>query len=163
MKSIQEHIQYWINWWPGAYWVPGHLQPQWHEQLAYLKCLNVRADSRFVPSQWEMALFWNDVSHWLGASLESAPNVMLFTRGISVVIISCNLRNKLQSNLHKYIQKCSVKRMLVKMSAKWLNGWSESAWKVSESHEIQQWTNSLMLAFQSKTNQINQCWLLPET
>ena len=31
-----------------------------------------RADSRFAPSQWEMALLCNDVSHWLGASLESA-------------------------------------------------------------------------------------------
>ena len=31
-----------------------------------------RADSRFVPSQWEMALVCNNVSHWLGASLESA-------------------------------------------------------------------------------------------
>ena len=31
-----------------------------------------RVDSRFVPSQWEMALHCNDVSHWLGASLESA-------------------------------------------------------------------------------------------
>ena len=31
-----------------------------------------RADSRFVPSQWETALLWNDVSHWLGASLASA-------------------------------------------------------------------------------------------
>ena len=30
------------------------------------------ADSRFVPSQWEMALLCNDVSHWLGANLESA-------------------------------------------------------------------------------------------
>ena len=26
----------------------------------------------FAPSQWEMALLGNDVSHWLGASLESA-------------------------------------------------------------------------------------------
>ena len=31
-----------------------------------------KADSRFVPSQWETALLCNDVSHWLGASLESA-------------------------------------------------------------------------------------------
>ena len=30
------------------------------------------ADSRFAPSQWEMALLCNDISHWLGASLESA-------------------------------------------------------------------------------------------
>ena len=31
-----------------------------------------RADFRFAPSQWETALLCNDVSHWLGASLESA-------------------------------------------------------------------------------------------
>ena len=30
------------------------------------------ADSRLAPSQWETALLCNDVSHWLGASLESA-------------------------------------------------------------------------------------------
>ena len=31
-----------------------------------------RADSRFAPSQWEMALLCNDVSHWVGANLEPA-------------------------------------------------------------------------------------------
>ena len=31
-----------------------------------------RADSRFVPSQWETALLCNDVSHWLGTSLDWA-------------------------------------------------------------------------------------------
>ena len=31
-----------------------------------------RADCRFVPSQREMALHFNDISHWLGADLESA-------------------------------------------------------------------------------------------
>ena len=30
-----------------------------------------RADSRFAYSQWEKALLCNDISHWLGASLES--------------------------------------------------------------------------------------------
>ena len=29
-------------------------------------------DSRFVPSQWEMGLLCNNVSHWLGTNLESA-------------------------------------------------------------------------------------------
>ena len=33
--------------------------------------MNCRADSRFAPSQWETSLLCNDVSHWLGASLES--------------------------------------------------------------------------------------------
>ena len=31
-----------------------------------------RADFRFVHSQWERMLLCNDISHWLGASLESA-------------------------------------------------------------------------------------------
>ena len=39
--------------------------------LAY-KYMWCRADSRFAPSQWETALLCNDVSHWLGASLESS-------------------------------------------------------------------------------------------
>ena len=32
----------------------------------------IRSDSRLAPSQWEMVLLCNDVSHWLGANLESA-------------------------------------------------------------------------------------------
>ena len=32
----------------------------------------LRADSRFAPIQWEAVILCNDVSHWLGASLESA-------------------------------------------------------------------------------------------
>ena len=35
----------------------------------------VRADSRFVPSQCETVLLCNDVSHWLGARLESVLEV----------------------------------------------------------------------------------------
>ena len=31
-----------------------------------------RANSRFAHSQWETALLYKDVSHWLGTSLESA-------------------------------------------------------------------------------------------
>ena len=37
-----------------------------------VRVMQIRADSRFVPSQWQTALLCNDVSHWLGASLESA-------------------------------------------------------------------------------------------
>ena len=43
------------------------------------QCVNIkpwrceyRADSRFVPSQWETPLLCNDVSHWLGTNIESA-------------------------------------------------------------------------------------------
>ena len=39
--------------------------------LYHLSLLD-RADSRLAPSQWETSLQSNAVSHWLGASLESA-------------------------------------------------------------------------------------------
>ena len=41
-----------------------------------------RTDSRFAPRQWETALLCNDVSHWLGPSLELAlmPNVRVKLR-----------------------------------------------------------------------------------
>ena len=48
----------------------------------------LRADSRFAPGQWETALLCNDVSHFLGASLESAP---LAVRCVSVVSDNCAL------------------------------------------------------------------------
>ena len=35
-----------------------------------------RADSWFAPSQWERVLLCNDVSHWLGANLESTLYTM---------------------------------------------------------------------------------------
>ena len=34
--------------------------------------MRFRADSRFAPNQWETLLQSNTVSHWLGATLESA-------------------------------------------------------------------------------------------
>ena len=37
------------------------------------------ADSRLAPSQWQTALLCNDISHWLGASLESAMYQMLLS------------------------------------------------------------------------------------
>ena len=38
--------------------------------------MHISADSRFVPSQWEMSLQDNAVSDWLGAILESALHVI---------------------------------------------------------------------------------------
>ena len=42
-------------------------------------CACCRADSRFVPSQWETLLQSNAIPHWLGANLESA--VLLLDHG----------------------------------------------------------------------------------
>ena len=41
---------------------------------------DARDDSRFVPSQWETVLLCNGVSHWLGASLEWALDVVFATQ-----------------------------------------------------------------------------------
>ena len=38
-----------------------------------------RADSRFAPNLWEMVLFCNDVSHWLGVSLQLALPALIWT------------------------------------------------------------------------------------
>ena len=51
-------------------------------KFTYLCHSYIRADSRFVPSQWETALLCNDVSHWLGASLESALYITFLVRWI---------------------------------------------------------------------------------
>ena len=60
-----EKRQFWLGQRQRAigHWVEG----QWFK-------ISYRADSRFAPSQWETPLLCNDVSHWLGTSLESAPS-----------------------------------------------------------------------------------------
>ena len=39
--------------------------------------VDIRTDSRFAPSQWETSLQSNAVSHWLGANLESALDMVI--------------------------------------------------------------------------------------
>ena len=50
---------------------------QSHPACTYY-CMYCRADSRLAPSQWEMSLQRNAVSHWLGANLKSATYCMLW-------------------------------------------------------------------------------------
>ena len=51
-----------------------HILPFLHWILIGLRTSRIylRADSRFVPIQWETSLQNNTISHWLGANLESA-------------------------------------------------------------------------------------------
>ena len=53
------------------------------------------ADSSFVPSQWETALLCNDISHWLGANLESALCIRL-----KYMYMSIFLNEYVNSELH---------------------------------------------------------------
>ena len=49
------------------------LKPKYIRKTTSIPCL--RADSRFAPNQWETSLQSNAPSHWLGANLESSPDV----------------------------------------------------------------------------------------
>ena len=61
-----------------------------HISLMY-RTYRSRADSRFAPSQWEMALLCNDVSHWQDASRESILRSNQFERNISTDTLFSNM------------------------------------------------------------------------
>ena len=61
------------------------------------------ADFRFAPNQWETVLFCNDVSHWMGASLESALIVYSFVVGKAQILNSVNCSLKTQQISDKRI------------------------------------------------------------
>ena len=63
---------------------------EWVHYFCQANCVTdngtFRADSRFAPSQWETTLLCSNISHWLGASLES-------TLTLHVCISLCDLVN----------------------------------------------------------------------
>ena len=56
----------------------------WVAFINWILFVCVRADSRFVPSSWEMALLCNNISHLLGARLKSA--LYIHTMKVSSVL-----------------------------------------------------------------------------
>ena len=64
-----------------------------------------RADSRFVRSRWEMALLYNNVSHWMGASLESALHHISYHYTIPNMAVELNRLTGLllcETNISQY-------------------------------------------------------------
>ena len=63
------------KWWPSCLGL-SVLSSRWvsrcYLDLPLSFIWSLRADSRFVSSQWETALLRNDVSHWSGTSVELA-------------------------------------------------------------------------------------------
>ena len=61
----------------------------WHDK--YVERCHFKADSRIAPGQWETVLLCNDVSHWLGAILESSLicNIQIFCSLFSFYINIC--------------------------------------------------------------------------
>ena len=54
-----------------------------------VSCILYRAGSRFALSQWETVLLCDDVSHWQGASLESALLYILYIPHYLWYVITC--------------------------------------------------------------------------
>ena len=77
-------------------------------------CWSCRADSRFAPSQWETALLCNDISHWLGASLESALvldcRIMWWSvvKKMLTLLHWCNPRRDILANGSRALQGCCI-------------------------------------------------------
>ena len=57
----------------------------------YWKIQHFRADSRSAPSQWEMVLLCNDVSHWFGVNLESALHLIFLERKRWFLVFSVSI------------------------------------------------------------------------
>ena len=111
-----------LSFWAG--WVPVVLAPtqaQRYHTLAlhsavfslfmYNGAYLPRADSRFAPRQWETALLCNDVSHWLGASLESAlptTKAMLQTR-LETMWCGYN-KNFLKARKNMFLMMCHIQK-----------------------------------------------------
>ena len=67
--------------------------------MLYFSCHGAccyRAESRFAPSQWETVLLCNNISHWLGAGLESAP--LLWNKQTLIVLSCCHKPSRLLAN-----------------------------------------------------------------
>ena len=63
-RWLYQNMRQWSHW---------KLTETWRYDISSTDAM-LRADSRLAPSQWETSLQNKTVSHWLGASLESALN-----------------------------------------------------------------------------------------
>ena len=84
----------------------------------------VRADSRFAPSQWETALLCNDVSHWLGANLESA----LLVLKVSVCKLSVD---DTLLKISSYLPEANELNLSINESLQWISRTIDKACVVS--------------------------------
>ena len=75
-------------------------------------CASTRADSGFAPSQWEMALLCNDVSHWLGAKLKS----VLIDAGEGELLTSSRDPSQYKDNLSRYGYSHYKDKMVIRPS-----------------------------------------------
>ena len=79
-------------------------------QSMFVNELN-RADSRFAPSHWQTALLCNDVSYWLGASLESAlAESFWITYGMFVILANAPSRKQWWNQVHSLHFKLTLKQ-----------------------------------------------------
>ena len=121
----------------GTYMIMG----KWTSIQSAWRGHNIRAASRFAPSQWETALLRNDVSHWLDANLEAAPwymETLSASPGTYITEISAITGHLMMTlsafmaalrGIHRspvdYRYKGPVTHSFdVPFDARWINGWT---------------------------------------
>ena len=80
----------------------------------------VRVDFRFSPSQWETALLYNDGSHWLGASLESALQV--------IMALSCSDTHVNVNKNNMFLARPFLKNSQISLIVKYRFSWNGIQW-----------------------------------
>ena len=98
--------------------------------------IEYRVDSRFAPSQWETALFCNDVSRWLGASLESALIISVYPDSFSDewVLIRTYL----------FMRSAYAYMLGFRCFVKWVNTWPAVFLDVDIVWHTRQWSKSVI-------------------
>ena len=91
-----------------------------------------RADSKFAPKQWETSLQSNVVSHWLGANLQSALDMVTQgARAWAGMILTYFSSNILVSVSKGLISLCEIDKLTIlwNLRMKWLISWLNKTWK----------------------------------
>ena len=111
-----------------------------------------RADSRFAPNQWETALLCIDVSHWLGASLESALQKFSMSPYFPMWWVICPHSPK-NSSEHRYWQQG------ITIHRDHFNGLGQERWNSSAlAMELRLSCTNLSILWLSSANEI--CYIV---
>ena len=153
VNSARVNYQWWIR--QGVDLSPscgcGYYLFEWSE-LNGCRNKNCRADSRFVPSEWETQLHSNAVSHWLGANLESAVNCVVPDVWAGVIQNGRLMACWPEWVIVRWCGQCFKRKVVSSgnqfVNATWLWLSSVDTWK---SWWIQHWTISSTIFRQDKT------------
>ena len=114
---------------------------------------------RFVPSQWETALLCNDVSHWLGVSLEAALYTIRSTLQTALPVQKGWATSIIHTDIHSACQ-AAIKRWPLCIGHD-ITGSNTVSNKVSFGKKNPRFADGILLTFFWIWVQIPPKWLIP--